>query len=241
MKKISVVFIAIFAVGLLLNSTGKEMIVHVKPTDHAKTIALYLVNLNKNFTNINIYSLEGENVYFDQVWNKWAYASNLDLSALPPGDYMLNIKNRDRNATVALFITEDRVAYVNNDHHGFALRRKASFEPTPFSRLMARFYTDPDAATLNLQLANLREAPTTIKVASVEGATIYYAHFTGEIGYHKRIHLGAVADGTYFVHLNTIDAKVFQMMSLNDGKVRFGPTMGKEKALLYAPDAVAAN
>lgn len=241
MKKISIVLFAIFSMSIFLSSTDARMIVHVKPTEHDKTIALYVANLNKQFTHINVVGLNGEIYYTDQVWNKWGYNTNLDLSTLTPGDYVLYIKNRARKVAVALFITNDRVAFVNTDHPGFTYRHTASYMPTPFSRLLARFSTKPNQSVLDLQLANLKEGLTTIKVSSLEGCPVYTEQFSGENGYNKTINLEGVYDGLYYVYLNTVEANVFQMMDLTNGNVKFGPTMGKEKALLYAPKAVAVK
>ena len=244
MRSIISFLTALFALVVFTSAVGSptgNMIVHVKDTDNEKTIALYLANLEKQFTSISIVGLDGRTWHNDYVWNKNGYAINIDLNVLDVGDYLMAITNRSEKAMVALFVTEDRVFYENTNKPGFAFKKETYFKPTPFSRLIAHFYVEGNEPTLNVQLANLNEGATTIRLTNWEGADMFSERFTGEIGYHKAIDLTGLPDDAYYLFLDCVEAKVFQMLQLSKGTLRLGPTMGKERVLLEKRIGVAGR
>ena len=244
MKKIQALFFVLLAALLFMGAytifSGK-MIVKVKDTDHEKTLSLQLANLDKQFTNIYIVGVDDRVWYNDYIWNKNGYSANIDLSALESGDYMLCINNSIERAAVALFVTNEQVVFVNTNRPGFTLTKEAYFRPTAYSRLLAHMYVDGARPALGVRLANLNEGETTVRLSGFGGQVLFDETFKGQVGYHKMIDLTGVQDGSYYLYLNTVEAKVFQMMEMNDGALLLGPTMGKERALLRKRTGVAAQ
>lgn len=232
-----------FIVSLLVVATmaaGQaqgNLIVHFNKTGKDKLISLHLANLKKQFTNISITGMDGRTWYSDYVWNKHGYASNIDLNVMDPGDYILTVANGKEQASKVFFVTSEEVVMANAVTS--APTNTAIFEPTPFSKLIAAFKVEEGRPLVNIQLANLLRQPASVRLATWNGLTVFWEYIDGETGYHKAVSLEGLSEGSYFLYVNSSEAKVFQQLDLVGNTVKLGPMMGKERALIGKYPGVA--
>ncbi len=114
MKKFIFSMIALFAIALTTTYANnpsidpENIIVEVEKVD-AKTIKLFMANLQKETTAVTIEDQEGKSYFSQYVNNHNGYHQNLNLKKLPKGRYILKISKKGQDILYVLVVKQDDI------------------------------------------------------------------------------------------------------------------------------------
>lgn len=204
-------------------SSEDRMIVRIGKSDNAKSIAIQLANLEKKRTTINLIDVNGVGWFHKAVYHQAGYASNINLTGLPMGDYVLIVKRKGHVHAQAVTLESDDISFfevpVSNENKatGPAVLTSTQMDK---SRLISRFIDQGDRK-VGVQLSNLQEAPVSIQLVSPGGGNLLTKNFSGQNGYGGTWDMNGMKSDLYFFYVKTKEATVIQFVNVNGDEIEF--------------------
>jgi len=216
-----------------------RMIIRVEQSDY-NAIDVQLANLQKVRTEVNITDVKGKIWFQEYAWGVHGYAKTLKLEEMPPGEYVLLIRNRHQRYVQVFAKAEGFVVFferVDEPRRG-AVARLASNKPAYDSRMLISRYTIDGPRGVNIQMANLLDKKTVIQLKGMSGNTLYEEAIEGENGYAKRINLEKVANGNYYFLVHTGNTVQVQFLCINSKSLELRERQQLERRFLNESWAV---
>lgn len=225
MKK-QIILLVTFAMTINFAASANptdRMIVRIEKTDAAKTIHLHLANLENKRTNISLIDVNGVGWYFEAIRKQNGFATNLDLSGLPIGDFVLLVECNGSQHVQAMSISEGEITFFNTPHgkdrqNGVAVLTSNASEEK--GKLITHFSKESKQQA-SIQLANLLEQPASISLVSPTHGMMLFKDIDGENGYCGIWNLKGMFAGVYFFYVQSSDATVIQFFELKADSIEF--------------------
>lgn len=202
------VTILIIATSLSLQakpaSKGEQMIVHVTQ-ENQHSIKVQLANLEKKRTLVQIIDIQGKIWLSDYARGVNGYSKMLDLDEIPTGQYVLQVKNMHKRYIQVFTKIKGNVFFFEKENttpRDRPIALFASNNPVPGDVLISRIKSNSEY-TVDIQLANLLGATSTVQLKSIRGSIIYQEIIKGRNGYAKTINLQDVLPGEYYFLIQT--------------------------------------
>lgn len=197
-------------------------------------IDVQLANLQKERTEVNITDVKGKIWFQEYAWGVHGYAKSLKLEVMPPGEYILLIRNPHHRYVQVFAKTEGYVVFFERDDEPRrgAVARLASNKPAYDSRVLISRYTIDGPRGVNIQMANLLDKKTVIQLKGMSGNTLYEEAIEGESGYAKRINLENVANGNYYFLVHTGNTVQVQFLCINSQSLELRERQHLERRFL---------
>ena len=213
------VLISCFSVSLLANTATANMIVRItKLNDHS--INLQVANIQQR-TEIKIVDLNGQPWFSTVVKKTNAYAKQLNLSAIPTGNYIVYVKNDDEKHIQAFAKSSEEIAFFESSDKpatNYAYAQLASNRTKTSQRLITRVSTDGDKK-VEVQLANLMNKKTSVQVRFLTGVELVRDQVRGEAGYAKSFNCEGMTAGDYYVVVRTGKTTFLQFFMINEAGI----------------------
>lgn len=220
-----ILLIALVATVLTLNANSiNPVIVSIKKSDDAKALEIRLANLEMKHTQITLLDAEGKSWYFHNVSKGVGYSAKLNLEGMPDNDYVVFVKNKKGQQFQAFSMEGADITFFQLQNSGTIKNLTASlenYEMKETAQLITKV-TVEGTQSLGVRVANLKEVPTTLRLFSDGGTTIQTEKVDGEHAYAKSWDLQNVADGNYFLFIESGKTTVIQSISVKRNKVEVG-------------------
>lgn len=225
MKKQMILLVSLVAMVFTLNATSiNPVIVSIKKSDDAKALEIRLANLEMKNTQISILDAEGKSWYFHNVSKDVGYSTKLNLEGMPDNDYVVFVKNKKGQHFQAFSMEGEGITFFQFQNAGTIKNLTASLESYEMKdapRLITKV-TPETNRSLNVRVANLKKAPTTLRLFSDSGTKIQTVKVANEHAYAKNWDLQNVADGNYFLYIESENSKVVQSIKVKGNNVEIG-------------------
>lgn len=195
----------------------------VKNGHQAMTIEIHISQLDKKRTLISLQDLFGKVWLSEAVWKKEADTKLLNLEGMPDGNYILWINGNAGEhfqllnlsaGSIQLFDSTGKKELAN----GTVLLTGGKQVGKTIVRI------NPEGTqSIQVQLANLKELPSTVTLHSVGAGPVLVQNIKGEQAYAKNFNLKGMASGSYFLTVQTKEATICQFFTLSKDGVSFGP------------------
>ena len=227
LKVLITMALTIAALIVATAATENPEIIRITKGEAAKTIDIRLANLQQQITSVVLQDMDGKCWYSESIWNEDGYSKRLDLNGMPNGHYLCYVKNRGVFFTQSFRLDAmDLVFYeparAGNPGTAFAVQ-------TGSERPVVVRITNEATNTVRLQLANLQEQPTSVRLNILGEGIAYQQSVTGEQAFVKNINLSGMAAGAYFLYLNVGNASVIQFIECSPAGLRLGALQRLEK------------
>jgi hypothetical protein len=195
----------------------------VKNGQQALTIEVQLARLDKKRTLISLHDLQGKTWASDVVWKKEAYAKLFNLSGVPAGQYILHVKGQAGEFAQLMQVGEKEVQlFETSGKNALETGMVMLTGGRKAAKTIAR--VSPEGThSIRVQLANLKELPSTVTLYSVGAGPVLVQNIKGEHAYAKNFNLQGMANGSYFLTVQTKEATICQFFTLSKDGVSFGP------------------
>lgn len=210
-KQVNVPIATALTIAFLIVATalaGNPEIVRINKGEAAKTIDIQLANLQKLTTEVVLQDLDGKYWYSEQIWKQDGYYKRLNLNGMPNGHYICYVKNRNVLHTQSFCLNETDLEFYESTGTGNLV--KAFTVRTGDKRPVVVWITSEDAGTICLQLANLQEQETLIRLNVLGDGIAFQQRVSREQAVAENIHLEGMYSGVYFLHLKIGNASVIQ-------------------------------
>ncbi len=200
------------------NDKGENIGVKIQKGEEAKTIIIRLINLEKLATEVVVQDAEGGVWYSEWIRMEAGYATKLDLSTLPNGDYLAFIRNEAGIWVQVFTIAANGIAFferpdVDNDNKGVAVLTSYG-GGGEIGKLIAHF-TDKGVLGMGVLLSNLQKQPTTLRMVTLGEGSFYSKTVNGENGFARTLDMNGVGSGDYFLYVHAADATVVQFFTIS--------------------------
>ncbi len=225
MKKQMILLIAAVTLAFTLNATtGNPMIVKIEKGDVVKSIDIRLANLQKKNTQITILDVEGRSWYFQNISHEVGFGTSFNLEGMPNNDYLIFVNNKNGQHFQAFSMEGDEIRFYDNQSEKSVKNLTASLENVEMKdapKLITKVTSEKDQS-LNVLLANLKGASTTIRLFTDSGTTVQTIKVADEQAYAKNWDMQNVANGNYFLYIKTGEATVVQTVKVKSNNVEVG-------------------
>ena len=217
--------IALIATVFTLNANSiNPVIVSIEKASDEKALEIRLANLEMKNTQIALLDTDGKSWYFHNVKKDVGYSAKLNLEGMPDNDYVVFIKNRKGQHFQAFSMEGEVINFFQLQHTGSIKNLTASlenYEMKDAPQMIAKV-TPENNRSLNVRLANLQNASTTMRLFSDSGTKVQTENVDNEHAYAKNWNLENVADGNYFLYIDSKETTLLQSISVKGNKVEVG-------------------
>jgi len=225
MKKQIIFLITAIAMVFTLNANSiNPVIVSIEKSDDAKALEIRLANLEMKHTQITLLDAEGKSWYFHNVSKDVGYSAKLNLEGMPDNDYVVFIKNKKGQHFQAFSMEGEDITFFQLQNAGSIKNLTASlenYEMKETAQLISKVTAEMNRS-LGVRIANLKEAPTTLRLFSDGGTKIQTEKVANEHAYAKNWDLQNVADGNYFLYIESGNTTVVQSIKVKGNNVEIG-------------------
>lgn len=219
----NVLVTAALAIAMLIGTSAtaeKPAIIKINKGDAAQTIDIRMANLQQQITFVVLQDLEGKCWYSERIMNEDGYFKRLNLTGMPNGHYLCYVKNRSTFRTQSFYLDKsDLVLYepskITNPGTAFSVQ-------TGSKRPVIMRISGQETGSIRLQLANLQEQPTHIRLNILGDGSAYEKKVSGEQALAENIRLNGMPAGAYFLYLKVGDASVIQFLEFSADGVQLG-------------------
>jgi len=220
-----ILLISLIATVFTLNANSiNPVIVSIEKSDDAKALEIRLANLEMKNTQISILDSEGKSWYFYNVSKDVGYSAQLSLEGMPDNDYVVFIKNKKGQHFQAFSMEGEDITFFQLQNAGNIKNLTASLENYEMKdepQLISKVIPGTNRS-LNVYLANLKETHAMLRLFSDSGTKIQTENIDDEHAYAKSWDLQNVADGNYFLYIESGNTTVVQSISVKGNKVEVG-------------------
>ncbi len=195
----------------------------VKNGQQSMTIEVQVNHLDKKRTVISLQDMLGKVWASDVVWKEETYAKLFNLSGMPTGQYIIHITGQAGEFAQLLEVGQAAVLLFETSSK-FDLEKGMVMLTggKQAGKTIARISPEGEQS-IRVQLANLKELPTSVTLYSVGAGPVLVQNIKGEHAYAKNFNLEGMANGSYFLRVQTKDATICQFFTLSKHGVSFGP------------------
>ena len=220
-----ILLITLIATVFTLNANSiNPVIVSIEKSDDAKALEIRLANLEMKNTQIALLDTDGKSWYFHNITKDVGYSAKLNLEGMPDNDYVVFIKNKKGQHFQAFSMEGEAINFFQLQDAGSIKNLTASlenYEMKEMPRLFTKVTTENNRS-LNVLVANLKKSPTTLRLFSDSGTKIQTVNVDNEHAYAKNWNLENVADGNYFLYIDSKETTLIQSISVKGKKVEVG-------------------
>ena len=220
-----ILLITLIATVFTLNANSiNPVIVSVEKAEGEKALEIRLANLEMKHTQIALLDTDGKSWYFHNVSKDVGYSAKLNLEGMPDNDYVVFIKNKKGQHFQAFSMEGEAINFFQLQNAGNIKNLTASLENYEMKEAtqMITKVTAENNRSLNVRVANLKQNATTMRLFSDSGTKIQTYNVENEHAYAKNWSLENVADGNYFLYIDSKETSLIQSISVKGNKVEVG-------------------
>ena len=219
------IFLAILLMTFSLSADSiNPLIVKIEKVEEEKILEIRLANLQNQNTQISILDVEGKSWYFHNVSNEVGYANRYNLDGMPDNDYVVFIKNKNGKHFQAFSMEGIAVRFYDIQNAWPVKNLTASLgnhEMKDTPQLFVKVNADENC-TVGVRVGNLKKAPASIRLFSDSGTRITTIKVNNEPAYAKNWDLQKLADGHYFLYIQSDNIGFVQSLVINNNNVELG-------------------
>ncbi len=244
MKK-QIILLVIWALtGAVVFASGEGFTVKIEKGDAPKTFVLKLAELDKVATEIGIQSTEGRVWYSDYLYRKTDFATKINLSAVPAGDYVLYVRNYAEMWVQTLSVDVSNLEFFQTPHSkkriepGIAslISYRPGGESTPFVK-----FSKDGPQKVGLLLLNLEMQPAEINIVELGSDRVYSQKVTGQQGISTVLNMTGLMPDGYFIYVHTADVTFVQFFKLTKDDLSFGDYHNSDRNAPSFKEAISSN
>jgi len=195
-----------------------RMLVKIDKYSH-QSIKIQLANLEKVRTGISITDLDGKVWFSEYVWGESGYAKELNLKGMLNGFYILEVKNKMGTYIQAFTKKEESILFYKDKNE--ANTSIAQLTSNKKDRLFAsvKMY---DQESMAVRIANLDKHDAIIRFNYVGGVPLFSEKTQQQYAYAKKINLKGLANGIYYVYVDTEQLHMIQWIKIGKDGITLG-------------------
>ncbi|MBK7869178.1 MAG: hypothetical protein IPJ74_00140 [Saprospiraceae bacterium] len=205
MKNVLPLITISFAFAISLSAQNDPMIVKIRQSA-AQKIDVQLANLEKKRTGISVQDVKGNTWVSEYAWNETGYHKTINMTGMPPGEYLVVINKQNTIQTQAFMLTTKHLvlfeaAKTNGEEE--AIAKLVSFDNKSTTRNIITNITKESNNIIKIQLANLQGKQIVMNLHQIGNNSAMEVKVSGEQGYSKNWNLTGMPFGDYYLHLQT--------------------------------------
>lgn len=180
-------------------NAGNRPILRIEKGNLSQTIEVQLANLQHQPTQVSLQDMDGRVWFSESVSGENGYTKKLDLKGMPAGRYICSIRHPNGQYARAFRFYESGVEFferLNPGNFGAPLLVHTGGNRPCMVRLSAA-----GPKTLRLQLSNLQQQETRIRLCALEGGAVFQKKINKEWGYAENLNLNGLEPGRYVLDL----------------------------------------
>lgn len=244
MKK-QIILLAMWALTSAAAFASQEgFTVKIEKGDASKTLVVRIANLDKLDTEIGIQSTEGRVWYSDYLYWKSDFATKINLSVVPDGDYVLYVRNYAEMWVQTLSVNGSGLDFFETPHSekriGPGIASLISYHPGRESTPIARFSKD-GLQKVGLLLLNLEMQPARINIVEIGSDRVYSQSVNGQRGISTVLNMTGLMPDGYFIYIHTADATFVQFFKLTEEDLSLGDYHSSGNSAPAMKNAISSN